>query len=53
MAIDQLAGQGAVLEPEAVLGVAVANQHAKPGHRRGGGAGNTVVEGQVHHAAEQ
>ena len=53
MAIDQLAGQGAVLEPEAVLGVAVANQHAKPGHRRGGRAGNAVVEGQVHHAAEQ
>ena len=53
MAIDQLAGQRAVLEPEAILGVAVADQHAKPGHRRGGGAGDAVVEGQVHHAAEQ
>ena len=53
MAVQQLAGQGAVLEPEAVLGVALANQHAKPGHRRGGGASDAVVEGQVHHAAEQ
>ena len=49
----QLAGQRAVLKPEAILGVAVAHQHAKPGHRRGGGAGDAVVEGQVHHAAEQ
>ncbi len=30
VAIDQLAGQRAVLEPKAILGIAVADQHAKP-----------------------
>ena len=53
VAVDQLPGQGAVLEAEPVFGVAVTNQHPEPRHRGGGGAGDAVIQGQVHHPAQQ
>ena len=53
VAVHQLASQRAVLKPETVFGVAVANQHAKPGHRRGGCAGYAAIEREVHHPAQE
>ncbi len=53
VALDQILGQRAVVKALLILGVPVANQHAKPGQCGGGGARQPVLQRQVQYPAEQ